>query len=286
MQRLDVIHEVNNLAPKAERYVEYEQAAEEDFITNEDEIRAIIRRAVTMSWKDSVFTLDELHGHLINNFVKYPVPAGEERQWLEDAVYDLWRTQKEMARLAAAAMPTIVNTKIEGKRHYGIVSPIVENDMAAATESSLENSSAQTEPAVDVDEAEIMVAKEEVVPLKKTAIKERRIDVPALRPSDIAARIFQEYIGSKEESPRFEKSYLMTLFKSEGLEVPSKEVRDVIDAMADSGYIRSYTTGRNKSRRTWWCMDHDVKADVITDIDDGTFHACLPDIFDVEESVA
>ena len=132
MQQIDVIHEVDANMPTPERILEYEQANEEDFITDEAEIRGIIRRAVTLAWEDSVFTLDELHGRLINNFVKYPVPEGEEHEWLESVVYDLWRTQKEMARIAGGVMPTIVNTKIEGKRHFGILQPALESESTYA----------------------------------------------------------------------------------------------------------------------------------------------------------
>lgn len=290
MQRIEIVHEVSNLAPTPERYLEYEQAAEEDFITDEDEIRATIRRVVTMSWKDSVFTLDELHGHLIKNFVKYPVPAGEEQAWLEGVIYDLWRSQKEMARVAGVAMPTIINTKIEGKHHFGIIEPITETGVP-----ELDVAPALVSPAPEVKEADDQVQlvvveskpeqQSDIAELDDSVSPELDITPPTLRPSEVAARIFDEYTKDHADDSEFDMTYLMNLFKTSECNAEPKDVRSVIKTMEDSGYIHSYTTGKKKSQRTWWRMDADVKADVLADMADGSFGDSL-DMFDDDEAVA
>ena len=292
MQQIDVIHEVDANMPTPERILEYEQANEEDFITDEAEIRGIIRRAVTLAWEDSVFTLDELHGRLINNFVKYPVPEGEEHEWLESVVYDLWRTQKEMARIAGGVMPTIVNTKIEGKRHFGILQPALESEPAYA-EPSL-HVVAEERPETVAEPPESVVAEllsenadtTETMSPEIVEVTELDIAPVLLRPSEIATRIFQEYIGSRDERPQYDNAYLMGLFKENGVVVQAKDIREVIKGMADSGYVHSYTTGKNKTQRTWWTMDADVKTDVLADIEDGSFYESLSGMFDDEEAVA
>ncbi len=246
-----------------------------------------------MSWKDCVFTLDELHGHLIKNFVKYPVPAGEEREWLEEVIYGLWRAQKELARVAGGELPTIINAEIDDRQHYGIVTPMrtgtdtnIEYDLMVMPMPEVVEVPTDDEP-IEYIPAE--PAQEIALVSIENMDSERVGDIAplAVRPSDIAAHIFDQYIQSQVESPKFDIAHIMSLFNcSEFVNVQPKEVRDVIRAMAESGYIHSYTTGKNKSRRTWWCMDADVKSDVLDDIVAGSFHECLPDLFDDQEAVA
>jgi len=284
MQRIDIIHEENRVVPVQEEYTDYE-SVEEDFITDEDEIRAIIRRAVTISWEDSIFTLDELHARLMKNFVKYPVPEGEEYGWLEDTVYELWREQKEKT-LAGTVLPTMISVKVEGKRHYGIVRPTLESEeVQVKTPQADGEDQAGT---IDEPMKPVLVAepKEEAEQPDTPDHKEPDIAPPPLLPSEIAAHVFEKYLDSKEERPKFEISYLMNLFRDTGLNAQPKDIRNVVKSMAESGYIQSYMTGKNKGQRTWWYMDADVKADVLTDIEDDSFYESLPDMFDGEEAVA
>jgi len=288
MQHIEISGDAKSLAPTPERQLEYQQAAEGDYITDAGEIRAIVRRAVTMSWEDSVFTLDELHGHMIKNFVKYPVPEGKEMEWLEESVYDIWRSQKEMARIAGGVLPSIINTEIDDIRHYGVVKPVAQGT--------------ETEARSELVEANLLEAAEEMTdepvrlaivespdpgePIEVDVTPSIDIEPQPLRPSEIAARLFEEYTGSTVENPKFDVLHIMNLFKGGGYSTQPKDIRNVIKTMADSGYIHSYTTGRNKHQRTWWCMDADTKADVLSDINEGSLSDYLPDMFDSQESVA
>lgn len=291
MQKIEFLHDVTNLAPTAERLQEYATADESDFITDEDEIRATIRRAVTMSWQDSVFTLDELHGHLIKNFIKLPVPESERNEWLEAVIYDIWQTRRELARVANGVLPTIINRKMSGAHYYGIVEPQPhpnENDAPVYNE---------PEPAPAVIEALIEETNEPCESNQQYAPVASIVDIepelakhetPAIltRHSEIAAKIFEQYIQSNEAAPRFEVVHLMKLFCNQDMAAKPKDVRHVIKIMTENGYIRSYTTGKNKSQRTWWGMDADIKQEIVEQVEEGSLDQCLQDIFDDEEAVA
>jgi len=248
------------------------QVDEAELITDPIEIEAIIRRAVTLLWKESIFTYDELAAHLNKNYVILPSSIKERDELFETTIQKVWLTQKELARVALTPLPTRVryyDSKTRQKYH-GIIVPYF--DKPVETPAPREETSIQPSPIVQRrTRIESPTELGEVIELSEKQ--------PGFSTLEIARRIFDAFTHIKGRETVIGVQKLRSLLVTERPATRLDDVDFVMKKMAENGYVTMRKTGKNKDTRWNAVMDEATKLEVLSDIEDGVFDLGLEYMF-------
>jgi len=257
------MHRVEFIGPlePIEPYVPPTELDPAEIVTDPDEILGMIRRAVTISWKDEAFTYDELANRLAKNSVMLPDSATEREAFFDTAVNDIWQRQKEIARVALQPQPVRMRQvhPETGVVYHGIVTP-----------------GRQTEPVSGPEP--ILAAEEQVTEAAETVtvLSERR---PALTAVEIAKVLFEKCTATAVydtviDLKKFTDS-LLTGWPTTDPAVIQAAIREVYD----NGYITWRNTGTKKHPRLSMVMTQDIKQEVLSHQAEGGFEETLADLF-------
>jgi len=271
MQRIELLEEVGQKPLIQEGSAE--PLAAEDLITDEVEIRNIIRRAVTISWQDCVFSLDELADRLGRNGVVLPTRRQTRNEYLMEAIEDLWHQQKELARVALQPLPTLVRTRLGQIPHYGIVIPMHEVETAAVVEAPLPSIEAE-EVVVDLPVISAEAFQEKLHPLDRAGV---------------ARAIIDKLMSESRDSPRFLYGDFVAGLKNSFPGTESATCRSVLRALVENGYVQTYPTGRKRKKHspdTWVEMSVEIRDELLAEIEDSTLDSMLETVFGTERATA
>lgn len=258
MQKIDFEGEVQSFQAPAH----VPEIAPQDVISDPAEIHALIRRAVILSWKDQLFSYDELAHRLAINGVQLELTTEERDAWFEQTILELWHTQKELARTALQPLPTLVRNNEYEADLIGIVTPGETPEPSRVID--------------DVKSPEIIEARPQTI---KPTTPERTV-TKEIAAQDIARIVFYLLTQTSEESSKVQYSQVVEAARSIQPTINPKLIRSVVQTMLENGYITSYLTGHKKKSNRWLVMDADTKQDVIEEINEGTFERGLAYIFD------
>ncbi|MDB5176819.1 MAG: hypothetical protein JWN75_487 [Candidatus Saccharibacteria bacterium] len=280
MQQIVFTGELLTITPNSNN--EHEDGYEP--VTDVNEIKAIIRRAVTITFKDYLFNHDELATLLNNNDVVLPVPMDERNEWLDQMIGDILHDQQEIARVALSTLPRLIRTPYEGDELLGIVIPN-QIQYVETVESTALNAAAVTElPSAANDEViqptRVSELSENVISIEHIAKK------PALNREEIAAVLFDNFVDESPHATKINIQQIMAIIQSLDTDTSSREVRDTLKIMVDNMYLSTYKTGKNKQQQTWYVMQHEIKEEVLSEINDGNFDECVTNVFGDDEEVA
>jgi len=247
------------------------QMDEAELVTDPIEIEAIIRRAVTLLWKESIFTYDELAAHLNKNYAVLPSSIKERDELFETTIQKLWLTQKELARVALAPLPTRVryyNPKTRQKYH-GIIVPYFDKPVEA--------------PAPHEDAVQTFLPVQRRVHTESPAGLGEVIELSEKQPGfstlEIAQRIFDAFTSSKGRETVIGVQKLRSLVVTERPATQLDDIDFVMRKMVENGYVTMRKTGKNKDTRWNAVMDEVTKQEVLSDIEDGVFDLGLEYMF-------
>lgn len=258
MQRIELLGEV---VGKTQVSIEVADDTTEatEFITDEDEIRDIIRRAATMSWRDSIFSFDELAERLRRNDVVLPVPRNERDAYFEAVLDSIWHQQKELARIALQPLPTRVRYMLGKVEHHGIVIP----DQQVAVPEVVGSLVSETEESGSEIQAD----------------EEPKI----LDGCDVARMIFDELMSSSDTTPRMVVGDFVVKLRNEYPDTPGALFRSVVREMVDNGFVTTYATGKRRQQKQWIAMPADVRADVLEELAERGLDTLLENVFGDQE---
>jgi len=234
-----------------------------DLIYDREEAVAIIRRAVTILWKDQAFTYDELTNHLEKNYVVLPELEDEKRELYEEALLHIWHQQKEIACIALQPLPTRLRylDNETNETLHGIIIPA-------------QRAVPQAHEAIDEEESDATVANAkdgDVIDITKNQPKLTSVEIAKLlfeRLTEVA--VYDTVIKIKkisDEIIRFNPS------------ADPSVIDEVIKKMVDNGYVVIRNTGKKKYPHRSIVMDQDTKKDVLDDMAGELFEAGLEHMF-------
>lgn len=103
MQRVEFVEPYSQ--PTNQEVPDLSQVEQADIVTDPSEVSSIIRRAVTIMWRNQAFTYDELAAHLARNYVLLPESVVERDELFEQTIEQLWHREKELALTDSHAVP-------------------------------------------------------------------------------------------------------------------------------------------------------------------------------------
>ena len=133
-----------------ERPVRTGEDSDTEPIDDPAEIAAMVRRAVTIIWRDAVFTYDELADHLMMNGAVLPENIQERDDYLEQTIIDIWHTRKALARAAGEALPSLVRAEQNGVDMIGVATSRMPDTIA--DEPVVQQQEVVVSPEVQLDE--------------------------------------------------------------------------------------------------------------------------------------
>lgn len=239
-------------------------------ISDPQEIEGIIRRAVTIMWKGSVFTYDELAAHLLRNYVVLPESTKERDGLFDSIIESLWRQQVELARTALNAMPILLHCSQNQRTYHGIITPL---------SGTLFEASCEVEDRVEEPVFNLGTIVEHDTPVLPEA------QFQAATAQDIATQLFDIFLSYKGQETVIGVQKLKQHITAQNTQVRGATIMTVIERMVDNGYITLRKTGHKKDTRWNVVMDEVTKNEIRADIEEGVFDEGIQYMFNENTQV-
>lgn len=227
-----------------ERKTPVDTEGEQERVEDPTEIAAMIRRVVTMSWRDAVFTYDELADHLTMNGAVLSEDVRERDEYFEQVIMDIWHTRKELARAAGEALPSLVRAKKDGSNMVGIAVP--GNAVEAAVP-------------VETEVAEVIVLPQDAESEAEPVVNEH------MRMARLTMGVFLNEAGHKGRSVK--RSDLVELLGGQD-QIDYKVLRQMLEELMDNGYVEARRLGDRRDAPIWYRMPDGVMEAITEAADD------------------
>ncbi len=234
-----------------------EVSDDEELIVDPNEIEAIIRRAITISWLNTIYTHQELEDILLANSVQLPYDPKRRAEYFDEVIARIWHKQQELARAAMQPIPTLFRGIVEGTPHLGIVIPEV-----TIGSSGTDRVSETTTELMLIEEAQ-------------------KLEAATIVDSKLIADKILTYMTNDHGRLPIDRQKLPELIVSDtGIRVDGAALRHSLRILLDNRLVSIYTTGSKKSSRQWVKLGEDVDTDIKEMRDEGTYHPMLDYIFE------
>lgn len=211
------------------------------------EIAAMVRRVVTLTWRDAVFTYDELADHLMMNGAVLPENIQERDDYFEQIIIDIWHTRKALARAAGEALPSLVRVEQHGVDMIGVATSRIPDTIA-------------DEPVVQ--QQEVVVSPE--VPL------DERVRMASIT---LGAFINDGYKGR----PMRRRDLVELLGGAD--EIDYKVFGQMLQALMSNGYLAAERQGGERNAPIWYKVPEGVTEELTEQADEGSLSAAIDYIF-------
>lgn len=230
-----------------ERPVRTGEDGDSEPIDDPTEIAAMVRRVVTIVWRDAVFTYDELADHLKMNGAVLPKDVRERDAYFEETIIEIWHTRKALARAAGEALPSLVRAENGGVEMIGIA----------------------TSRALDMIADEPIVQQEEE-PTSSELPTDERVRMALIT---LSAFISDEYRGR----PIRRRDLVELLGGAD--EINYKALGQMLRELMANGYLTAEHQGGVREAPIWYKVPEGVTDELIEQVGEGSLSTVIDHIF-------